>query len=160
MSEVAIGFSGHQGLTDQTEKSVNDQIRSILGGMDSPIVGYCSLAEGADQLFAQSVLSLGGSLVVVVPCKNYESTFDDSFLRSYKLLSEQARKLIELDFDEPSEEAFWSAGKRVVDETEKLIAVWNGKPAAGLGGTGDVVKYARDNDREVTVIWPPGAERK
>jgi hypothetical protein len=33
-------------------------------------------------------------------------------------------------------------GKVVVDRAEVLIAVWDGLPARGLGGTADVVAYA------------------
>lgn len=40
-----------------------------------------------------------------------------------------------------------------------LIAVWDGQPAAGFGGTADVVAYARNHDIVVTVVWPDGAER-
>ncbi len=40
-------------------------------------------------------------------------------------------------------EAYLQAGKQVVNRSELVVAVWDGRPAAGLGGTGDVVKYAR-----------------
>jgi hypothetical protein len=67
--------------------------------------------------------------------------------------------VIKLEFDEPTEEAFWAAGQRVVEESEQLIAVWDGRPAGGLGGTADVVAYAQKLGKNVLVIWPTGARR-
>ena len=49
------------------------------------------------------------------------------------------------------EEAYMAAGRRVVDEADYIIAIWDGLPAAGLGGTGDVVAYARAGKRVIHV---------
>jgi hypothetical protein len=67
--------------------------------------------------------------------------------------------VVELSFDEPTEEAFWSAGRYVVDHADQVLAVWDGQQAGGLGGTADVVAYARAKRKPVTRIWPAGAER-
>lgn len=48
----------------------------------------------------------------------------------------------------------WLVG--LVDE---LIAVWDGKPARGYGGTADVVAYAERTGVPVRVLWPEGASR-
>ncbi|MEO5877101.1 MAG: hypothetical protein ABIQ26_19070, partial [Streptosporangiaceae bacterium] len=60
---------------------------------------------------------------------------------------------------EPTDEAYLVAGHRVVKRSDLLLAVWDGRPAGGLGGTADIVAYARDRGTEVGVIWPPGARR-
>jgi hypothetical protein len=52
-----------------------------------------------------------------------------------------------------------AAGAIVADRCERLIAVWDGRPALGLGGTGDVVRYAQGIGRDVVVVWPDGARR-
>lgn len=64
-----------------------------------------------------------------------------------------------LPFSEPSEEAFYAAGKAVVDACDWLIAVWDGEPARGLGGSADVVAYARNRGKVVHVIWHEGLSR-
>jgi hypothetical protein len=46
-----------------------------------------------------------------------------------------------------------------VDLSDLLIAVWDGKEAKGKGGTADIVRYARERDTEVVVLWPPGGSR-
>ncbi len=64
-----------------------------------------------------------------------------------------------LDFAEPSEAAFMAAGEAVVGRCQVVIAVWDGLPAAGLGGTADAVARARELGRRVIVIWPTGVTR-
>jgi hypothetical protein len=54
-----------------------------------------------------------------------------------------------LDFAEPTEKAFYEAGKEVVNRSEILIAVWDGKAARGLGGTADIVHFAQSRSKRV-----------
>jgi hypothetical protein len=99
--------------------------------------------------------------MVVIPCEGYEDTFDDlADLTEYRRLLAASIDTVQLPFHEPSEEAYWAAGKRIVDMADTLIAVWDGQPAGGLGGTADVVDYAKKEKKEVLRIWPPGASRK
>ncbi|GAA2780236.1 hypothetical protein GCM10010505_05940 [Kitasatospora aburaviensis] len=59
-----------------------------------------------------------------------------------------------------SDSAAHMAGSEVlVGHSEVLLAVWDGKPAWGYGGTADVVDYARRCGVPVQVLWPKGAER-
>jgi len=117
--------------------------------------GYTCLAAGADQLFAGVLQGLGIPFVVVVPSKNYESTFQDpGVLTQYRSLLSSAYRVMSLEFYEPSESAFWEAGRKVVDSSDVVVAVWNGKPAKGLGGTGDVVKYAQCHGKPVVHLNP------
>lgn len=155
-----IGFTGHQGLTRETEKVVTTYMRSLISEM-APSVGLCSLAEGADQIFAELLLASGAELTVVVPCRGYERTFTDSqTLNRYQELLTRAKNRIELNFPSPSEDAYWAAGKRVVQESDRMIAVWDGLIAQGKGGTGDIVAYAKKLGRDVEIIWPDGSARK
>lgn len=157
-SGLRLGCTGHQGLTDATASLVLADLRPLITSTD--VVGVCSLAEGADQLFAQAVLDAGGSLEVIIPCARYTDTFKDpADLHRYEYLKGHATHVKTLPYQAPSEEAFWAAGQAVVDASDELLAVWDGTPAKGLGGTGDVVRYARELGRNVRRIWPPGATR-
>jgi len=156
---TAIGMTGHQGLTPETEILVGRAITAELKSVRS-LAGITSLAEGADQLFAEHVLAVGGRLTVVVPAADYLWAFsDDSAREQYERLLARAEEVVPLPFEKSSEEAYWAAGREVVDRCDRLLAVWNGKPSGGLGGTADVVAYAREHDRPTVVIWPPGARR-
>lgn len=152
-------MTGHQGLTPETEVLVGRAIADELHGVPD-LVGITSLAEGADQLFAEHVLAAGGRLVVILPAADYIRTFsDDSARERYRRLLDRATEVIRLPFETSSEDAYWAAGRAVVERSDRLLAVWNGKPAGGLGGTADVVAYAREHDRPTVIIWPPGAKR-
>jgi hypothetical protein len=154
-----VGFSGHQGLPS----GISDRIRSDLAERLSellPVHGYTSLAEGSDQMFARLVTSLGGRFSVIIPCHEYEATFrTPETLDSYRTLLSGAASAETLDFSGPSEQAFWTAGKRIVELSDRLLAVWDGLPARGLGGTADVVGYAKSVGKAVEVFWPSGATR-
>jgi hypothetical protein len=152
-------MTGHQGLTPETERLVANAIAEELDGIPD-LVGITSLAEGADQLFAAHVLEAGGRLMVIVPAADYIRTFSNDATRThYQHLLSEAWDVIRLPFQISSEEAYWAAGRQLVDRCDRLFAVWNGKPAGGLGGTADVVAYARAQGRPTTVIWPEGAKR-
>jgi hypothetical protein len=154
-----IGITGHQGLRSDTATLVSDALRAELEKR-GPVRGITSLAEGADQIFAKEIIRQGGALIVVIPSADYETTFDTpEALGQYHDLRQSAKEIIELDFGAPGEEAYWAAGKRVVDLSDELFAVWDGEPSGGLGGTADVVGHARRHDVPVSVIWPAGSTR-
>lgn len=156
-----LGCTGHQTIPTAAVDYVTRGIREAIEVHDaSGLVGVCSLAIGADQVFARLVLAHGGRLHVVIPCVGYERTFDDGTpLQEFRSLLERASTVDVLDYPEPSESAYLAAGYRVMELADRLVAVWDGRPAQGKGGTGDVVQYARERGVETLVVWPPGIER-
>ena len=152
---MKAGITGHQELGDQS--TISWVREGIAGVVDASSVahGFTCLAAGADQLFARVLLERKIPYTVVVPSSGYEGTFPDPPARTeYRHLLERAEARVELAFPEPGEEAYWAAGREVVRLAELLIAVWNGRPAAGLGGTGDVVRHARQVGRRVWHLNP------
>jgi hypothetical protein len=157
---TALGVTGHQTIPPDARDRVVTAVQDILRDVESPLDAVTSLAAGADQLVATELLRAGGRLHVIVPSRNYEQTFavrED--LARFRSLLEAAHAVTRLDYAEPCEEAFLAAGKSVVDNCEALIAVWDGKPARGVGGTADVVRYARDRGKAVSIVWPAGIDR-
>jgi polyphosphate kinase 2 (PPK2 family) len=57
------------------------------------------------------------------------------------------------------EDAYLAAGRWIVDHADRLVAVWDGRPARGRGGTAEVVAYARHRGVPVTVLWRAGVLR-
>jgi hypothetical protein len=155
-----IGATGHQELPVEAGPYILEHVRGILSGCSAPLRAVTALAAGADQLVAREVLRNGGSLYAIVPAVGYEGTFTGEDLREYEYLLAQADQLTRLDFPEPSEHAYWAAGKTMVDNCDVLVAIWDGEPARGLGGTGDVVAYAETSSKDVRVIWPDGVVRE
>jgi hypothetical protein len=154
-----IGITGHQQLPAATAALVKEALASRLAEVKS-LTGIAALAEGADQLFASEVIRRGGDLIAVKPAHHYREIFKDAKAKQrYDQLLRLASEVISLPFEQPSEEAFMAAGREVVDRCDTLMAVWDGQPAAGLGGTADVVAYARQQSKPVIRVWPPGASR-
>jgi len=160
---MRLGATGHQDLPPEALESITETLREVLDAeaLHGGLVGYTSLAAGADQLFARLLVEAHGELRVVVPSAGYEQTFNDDgvALEQFRDLLQKAGEVEHLPFDRPTEEAFFAAGQRVVDCCERLIAVWDGKPARGLGGTADIVSYANTVGKAVTVVWPSGVIR-
>jgi hypothetical protein len=141
---MRVGITGHQRLKEHARWDwVERELDRLLASIAPPLVGITSLAVGADQLFADAVLRRGGSLEVVIPFAGYESTFSEERDRQeYTRLSQRASRVEVLEKPGSDEEAYLASGRRMVDQSDLLIAVWDGLPASGLGGTGDVVNYA------------------
>lgn len=154
-----IGVSGHQRIPAAVVSQIVPQVRQLIAKQPTPLIGYSSLAAGADQLVAQLVIDAGGDLHAVIPAAGYDTTFDDDTLPTYRALLAAATTVTELPFTEPSEKAYDAAGHYVVDHSDILLALWDGEPSRGLGGTADAVAYARSIGRAVHVVWPDGVTR-
>lgn len=156
---TVIGITGHQDLPAAAQARAGVDIRTLLTHQPSPIIGMASLAAGADQLFAQLVLEVGGDLHAVIPAHHYETTFQGEALDTYLRLRAAATTITELEFEQPGESAYHAAGNFIVEHCDLLVAVWDGQPAKGLGGTGDAVKHARELGRSMVISWPEGLQR-
>jgi hypothetical protein len=154
-----VAVTGHRGLPDLTERLVDHAIRESLAQQGPELVGLSCLADGADQLFAQAILDLGGRLEVVVPAQKYRDALPPECWPAYDHLLSNASQIHQLDYTESTSQAHQAASEYMVSEADVLLAVWDGLPARGYGGTADVVSYARRNGKPVELIWPEGATR-
>lgn len=152
-----VAITGHRTLGGSGgEARVREQCRQVLAQAQAQhprVVALSALAEGADSVFAEVALELGIPLEVVIPFRGYEEDFapGPSQQRYQRLLvttSDRSR----LDFNERSDQAYLAGGKWVVDRADLLVAVWDGQPARGEGGTADIIEYARKQGVPVTII--------
>jgi hypothetical protein len=156
---TTIGVTGHQQLPAGVRIHTEQAITQLLGDRQLPVIGLSSLAEGADQIFADVLLRSGGILHAVIPCWGYASTFDEAGRQNYLRLLAEARSVTTLAYAKPSEQAFDAAGRYIVEHCDLLVAIWDGQPARGHGGTAEAVAHARRLGREIAVTWPNGAVR-
>ena len=118
-------------------------------------IGITSLAVGADQLYAEVLRKANIPYIAIIPSADYETTFQNTDnLGRYQELLRNASERIQLPFEKPSETAFYEAGKQIANLSDMLLAIWNGLPAKGLGGTGDIVKYALSIKKPVVHLNP------
>jgi hypothetical protein len=111
------------------------------------------LAEGADRLVAREVLSRTNSeLVVPLPVPREE--YLNSELRDeFRELIERAIEVIQLPPAESREASYERAGHFVLDNSDLLLALWDGERASGRGGTGDIVVRARTLKHPIAWIF-------
>lgn len=165
---MRIGITGHQRLAKrlteqrapQSEDAAWDWVEDAfarylddLGSHDLVIIS--SLAGGADQRLARVGVRHGAQLEVIVPAAGYINALErEEERKGFVELLSRAAAVETLAFGEPSEAAFFAAGKRMVELSDAVVAVWDGRPAEGLGGTGDVVAYAMEHGRRVIHLDP------
>lgn len=104
------------------------------------------LAEGADQLATEAAIAHGFAVQVVlpVPRENYRLDFARAEARArFDCLLAQATCVLELPSPFAEREAAYTlAGRATLAHSDVLVAVWDGAPARGRGGTGEIVALA------------------
>jgi hypothetical protein len=183
---IKIGITGHRILKEperiasKVREALNSSIYELFDRpfpMPESITPFAftvvtALAEGADRLVAREVLKFPDSEIeVILPfIKNkYKNDFTSSsskkeFEELYRLASN--RTILERQPEKYSKStkntsknrgnSYQEAGQKVIDECDLLIAVWDGKPAKGIGGTGEIVAYASEKQCPIIIISANG----
>jgi hypothetical protein len=112
-----------------------------------PVLRFVSpLADGADQIAAEVALELGWQLQAVLPFsrEQYRASLANHGARErFDDLLNHAHCTLELPGDEHhSLESYVMTGRATVAHCDILIAIWDGRPPRGRGGTGEVVQLA------------------
>lgn len=121
-----------------------------------------SLATGSDCLIATHVLRRPGARLIVplpLPAEDYLHDFaseDDA--RLFRDLLARADEVIELPPTSSREESYEAAGDFIVNNSDVLLAIWDGQPAQGRGGTGHVIEHARE--LHLPIAWVHAGNRK
>ncbi len=121
------------------------------------------LAEGADRIAAALAVEMGVALIALLPFQReaYAEDFASAESRAdYRHLLSHAVEIVELDGQRTSEAskkaAYETIGALVVERSDMLIAIWDGREARGVGGTAHVIDLARREGRPV--LWLPTAD--
>ncbi len=158
---LSVGVTGHRDLVD-LDGTLRARLNGILHrlrdaaaalqgseGFDAaPLQArlVCPLAAGADQIAAAAALDLGYDLHAVLPF--HRAIYSDDFpgpnlIKAFGGLLDRAARILELPCkrgEVPS--AYALAGRATVAHSDLLIAVWDGLPARGPGGTAEVIEHA------------------
>lgn len=121
-----------------------DEARFFSG--DTPRFTLVSpLADGADQLGAEQALAQGYALSAALPFTraDYAGDFEADGAARFAALLDRAGCALELPGDRAdAHAAYVMAGKATVAHCDILIAVWDGLPARGRGGTAEIIDFA------------------
>jgi hypothetical protein len=163
-----IGVTGHRELADPqaVRAAVREAIRllklflpiSAEQGLVLTVVS--ALAEGADRLVAEEVLAEEGArLEVALPMATDEYLNDfkqESSKQEFKGLMDRASRIWQAPASADPEHGYDLAGRYVVDHSDAVIAIWDGKPPRGNGGTAHIVQYARHRKITLVIVWVEG----
>lgn len=148
---VRVGVTGHR--TVPGYDAVVRAIDTVIAGVPTPARLVTSLAEGADRLVAHAARAHGWTLDVILPLEadDYRADFTapGSVAEFGTLLDAATTVTVVAPATRP--EAYLAAGLAMLDRSQALIAVWDGDPARGVGGTADIVAEARR--RAMPVAW-------
>ena len=113
------------------------------------------LAEGADRIVARAGMALGAELQCPLPfpAEDYKQDFESAASREeFDALLAQASSVLVAGGDRKAEDtAYERAGQIVVQQSDVLIAIWDGEPSRGRGGTAQMVEEALELG--IPVVW-------
>ena len=163
---LTIGITGHRleaipaAKRANVERRIAEVLRQIevaalvlyqrepdLFSPDAPVFTMVSpLAEGADQMAAEAALARGWQLQAILPFdrRAYLADINDQDSRArFERLVGSATCTLELPGDPHDPlEAYVMAGRGTVAHCDILLALWDGLPPRGRGGTGEIVELA------------------
>jgi hypothetical protein len=164
---LRIGVTGHRRFdaVPAARAAVTRVVAALADQYRRPLEVWSALAEGADRLVVDAVLAADPTarLVALLPLAedDYRTDFTDPASEAEfdrLLASADEVRVVRPSPDDPPElahdrpAAYLRAGLAMVDRIDVLIALWDGAPARGVGGTADVVAAARQAGREVVVV--------
>ncbi len=177
----AMAVTGHRppALDGVEAEALDRRLDAVLTAAEGMGVRtlVSALAEGADRRVAHLALHARWHLQALLPFPpdRYERDFADTTSRAEfrGLLAQASSTRVVTEGEPPGSEApppvdpshphpalpYRTLGHALLDEVDLLLALWDGGPPRGPGGTAEVVARARD--RDLPVIWvhahPPHA---
>lgn len=140
------------------DRAAADKLVRVAYGLDgtlAPSLRLLSpLADGADRLVAEEALRLGYRLEAALPFSQaeYEQDFEPTSREQFHALLAETMtdpplappRVLALDgaHGAHADASYEAVGRLVVRNCDLLIAIWNGEPAAGRGGTAEIVRLA------------------
>lgn len=171
-NELKIGITGHrllpEGSKDGLEIALKQCIKNIIefesNGLDYAldVVFETPIATGADTLFAEVAIGhFQGEihLIFPFPVEEYEKDFESNLEQEkFQLLRNHPRvsrtTVVSETMEKSRSELYLTMGKRIVEDIDYLIAIWDELDSGKTGGTSDVVAYAMKMGKNVLVINP------
>jgi hypothetical protein len=154
--------AAHPAVKAAIEKALATVEESAKAAADghATMVLVSALAEGADRIAAHAALARGWPMTSPLPFRKarYEEDFAEAHsVAEFRALFARARRREEIDGEalqragEGDAAPYAAVGRRLAALGEVLVAVWNGQPPKGPGGTAEVC--ARMLAKGGPVLW-------
>ncbi len=153
---LAVGFTGHRKVPYETKSRqvIRDFLAQQKESHHGVMYGISSAAAGGDQLFAESCIELSIPLRILLPrpAEQFRADFDDASWQRTARIIENAISVEVTGRHEARNEQYYDCGIQTVAESQLLIALWDGEPSRGIGGTQEIVSYARKTGHPIAWI--------
>jgi hypothetical protein len=158
---TTLAVTGHMDLTPESAPLVRAALADLLAQHRDGLVGVSCIAAGADSLFAEVVLEVGGRLVAVIPSEDYRGCkVKPDHAPVFDRLVAAADEVVVMPYETANRQAYEAANRELLKRAGRLVAVWDGTPPGGKGGgTADTVLEAQEAGVPVDVVWPQGVAR-
>lgn len=155
---LLVGVTGHRNI-DIHDARIGALVRREIGRLsrrygNAPLLILSGLAEGADRLVVDAAQASGGAHIAVLPLPDalYEQDFSTRKSRGdYARLRSSAKRVIAApllasrraiaEHGEPRNRQYAWIGAFIAKRADVLIALWDGAPSRGTGGTAQVVDW-------------------
>lgn len=152
---LLVGVTGHRHLSSASAAAAKQQVESLFDQLaielpHTPLVLLTALAEGADLLAAEVAQERGWELLVPLPMEieRYAASFSDpsAAARMRAIVAGGVRLQVLGQTSDDDESCFLQLAVFLARHAYLLVALWDGEPGRGKGGTASVVHMARSSE--------------
>lgn len=151
-----VGFSGHRSVENPAgvSRAITEALESLRREAPGEWLALSSVADGSDQMFVAQARTLGLSwhAILPLPRAEFEKDFSPADWSAVETMLTHAEHVRVIAENGTRDDAYLDCGMETVNGADVLLAVWDGQPARGKGGTADVVEYARALGKPIVVI--------
>lgn len=166
-----VGISGHRDLKRSEIAKYKNKIKNILNKLilenpDKEVFVITPLADGADRIMAECASELGIRYEVVMPMtlNLYIQDFNEASLSEFYTLHARAAGSRSLPLREGNtvegikqygkerDRQYASVGYEIVDRSDAMVFVWDGKVNGLTGGTSDIIRYAKEKNARYFIV--------
>ena len=153
---IKIGIAGHRNLNKRFIKKYKKQVFKKLDELKqkhNEVILFSPLADGADRLIVYEAMKLGIKYIAVLPMQKelYQEDFDSTSKLEFDKLLKNAEHILTISHTKPfiRDRQYELVGQYISENSDILIALWDGRYNNLQGGTGEIVKYHIKNQKEL-----------
>ena len=170
---LRVGITGHVWLDPERMAELEAGVARAVTFIESQfpehyLTVFSPLAIGADRLVARALLKNEAARLIVVlpvplddyikdfgPTDEHRLDYDGAELRQEfrYWLAERAIETIVMPPAPTRGEAYLRSGRYIVEHSDVMVAVWDGRKAQGRGGTGEIVDLAKKLGKPICHVW-------
>ena len=153
---IKVGITGHRNLDKRFIKEYKEKVSKKLHELKqkyTEIILFSALADGADRLVVYEAMKLDIKYIAILPMKKdlYIDDFDTTSKLEFEKLLDKADNIETSPLIQPFNRniQYELVGQYISENSDILIALWDGEYNNFKGGTSEIVKYHLKNQKEL-----------